>query len=166
LNNSGKTRKPLNLKITYLTVAKRLKGIYVLIIQINQTIQPKIGALGRLTFTEGLYAYVGSAQNNLELRVARHRRKEKRLFWHIDYLLNNEAAKVMAVYYKPGLKTEECKIASLIEANAQPIAGFGCSDCNCRSHLFRVQNFGFLRGRVKPLKAQNENAELAQRLVN
>jgi Uri superfamily endonuclease len=134
-------------------VAKRLKGIYVLIIQINQTIQPKIGALGELTFTEGLYAYVGSAQNNLELRVARHRRREKRLFWHIDYLLNNEAAKVMTVYYKPGRKTEECKIASLLEANAQPIARFGCSDCTCSSHLFHAQNFDFLQGYMQPLKA-------------
>jgi Uri superfamily endonuclease len=127
-------------------MAKRLKGVYVLIIRINQAIQLKIGALGELAFAEGLYAYVGSAQNNLELRVARHRRKEKRLFWHIDYLLNNEAAEVMTVYYKPGRKTEECKIASLLEANAQPIAGFGCSDCNCNSHLFWAKNFGFLQG--------------------
>jgi Uri superfamily endonuclease len=146
-------------------MAKRLKGIYVLIIQINQAIQPKIGALGELAFTEGLYAYVGSAQNNLELRVARHRRKEKRLFWHIDYLLNNEAAKVISVYHKPGCKTEECRIASLLEANAQPIAGFGCSDCSCSSHIFHAQNFDFLRGCMQPLKAQNENAELAKQLV-
>ena len=137
-------------------MAKQLKGIYVLIIQINQAIQPQIGALGRIAFTEGLYAYVGSAQNNLELRVARHQRKEKPLFWHIDYLLNNEAAKVMAVYYKPGCKTEECKIARLLEANAQPIAGFGCSDCHCSSHLFHGQNFDFLRVSMQPLKAQDE----------
>jgi len=143
-------------------MAKRLKGIYVLIIQINQAIQPKIGALGELTLTEGLYAYVGSAQNNLELRVARHQRREKRLFWHIDYLLNNEAARVIAVYYKPGCKTAECKIASLLEANAQPIAGFGSSDCHCGSHLFQAQNFDFLREYVRPLEAQDENASQAK----
>ena len=136
-------------------MAKLLKGIYVLIIQIDKAIKPQIGALGELIFHEGLYAYVGSAQNNLELRVARHRRKEKPLFWHIDYLLNNEAAKVMAVYYKPGRKTEECKIARLLEANAQPIAGFGCSDCHCSSHLFHVQNFDFLREHMQPLKMQD-----------
>jgi len=142
-------------------VAKRLKGIYVLVIQINKAIQTKIGALGELSFTEGLYAYVGSAQNNLELRVARHRRKEKRLFWHIDYLLNSGAAKITAVYYKPGCKTEECEIASLLEANAQPITAFGCSDCSCSSHLFHAQNFDFLRRCVQPLKAQDETAEVA-----
>jgi Uri superfamily endonuclease len=61
-----------------------LKGIYVLIVKINKTINVNIGALGLLNFPEGLYAYVGSAQNNLELRVKRHQSKEKRLFWHIN----------------------------------------------------------------------------------
>ena len=135
-----------------------MNGTYVLIIEVKITIRTNIGALGELTFSSGLYAYVGSAQNNLELRVKRHERKDKPLFWHIDYLLNNEAAKVIAVYYKTGPKTEECKIASLLEANAQPIAGFGCSDCSCSSHLFYAQNFDFLRGYMQPLKAQDENA--------
>ena len=125
-------------------------------------IRANVGALGELKFPQGMYAYVGSAQNNLELRVKRHERKDKPLFWHIDYLLNNEAAKVMAVYYKLGYKMEECKIASLLEANARPIAGFGCSDCSCSSHLFHAQNFDFLRGYMQPLKAQDKNAELAK----
>lgn len=139
-----------------------MKGIYVLIIRINKSIHPKIGALGELTLTEGLYAYVGSAQSNLELRVARHLRKHKRLFWHIDYLLNNEAAKVIAVYSREGTKAEECKIARLLRAKAQPIAGFGCSDCSCSSHLFRAENFDFLQEHLKPLRAEDEYAELAQ----
>jgi hypothetical protein len=71
-----------------------MKGIYVLIIKLKYSICIRVGALGDLTFPSGLYAYVGSAQTNIELRVARHRRNEKRLFWHIDYLLNNEAAKI------------------------------------------------------------------------
>jgi Uri superfamily endonuclease len=94
--------------------AKPLKGIYILIIQINKNIRPKIGALGEVTFPAGLYAYVGSAQNNLELRVKRHLGKEKRLFWHIDYLLNNEAAKIIGIYCRQGGKTEECHIASYL----------------------------------------------------
>ncbi len=116
-----------------------MKGIYVLIVEINKTISVNIGALGLLTFPSGLYAYVGSAQNNLELRVKRHQGKQKRLFWHIDYLLNNEAAKVIGVYYTQGDRTKECKIASLLDKNAEPIAGFGCSDCQCESHLFSRQ---------------------------
>ena len=138
-----------------------MKGVYVLIIQIKMPIRTDVGALGELKFPQGMYAYVGSAQNNLELRVKRHERKDKPLFWHIDYLLNHEAAKVMAVYYKPGCKTEECKIASLLEANAQPITGFGCSDCPCSSHLFHAQNFDFLRRHMRRLTIQNDKADLS-----
>jgi Uri superfamily endonuclease len=97
-----------------------------------------------MTFPSGLYAYVGSAQNNLELRVKRHQSSQKRLFWHIDHLLNNELAKVIGIYYTNGNKTKECNIASLLEENAKPIAGFGCSDCHCESHLFHAENFSFL----------------------
>ncbi len=133
-----------------------MKGIYVLTIEIDKIIQPKIGSLGNLTFPAGLYAYVGSAQNNLALRVARHKRKEKRLFWHIDYLLNSEAAKIIGAYSMTGQKTEECSIARLIEANGgQPIAGFGCSDCQCSSHLFRAESFQFLEKVMQPLKRIN-----------
>jgi Uri superfamily endonuclease len=136
-----------------------LKGIYVLIIRVNKTISVTIGALGLLAFPEGLYAYVGSAQNNLELRVKRHQSSGKRLFWHIDYLLNNEAAKVIGVYFTQGVKAKECKIAHLLEENAEPIAGFGCSDCHCESHLFHAEKFGFLDKCMQPLTMQNINAE-------
>jgi Uri superfamily endonuclease len=129
-----------------------LKGIYVLIIKISQVINIQIGSSGMKNFPVGLYAYVGSAQNNLEKRVARHLRHEKRLFWHIDYLLNNEAAKVTTVYYVTGQKAEECSIAGMMEANsAMPIAGFGCSDCRCVSHLFGAGSFGFLEKRMQRL---------------
>jgi Uri superfamily endonuclease len=121
-----------------------LKGIYVLIVEVSKTISLNIGALGLLNFPSGLYAYVGSAQNNLELRVKRHQSREKRLFWHIDYLLNDEAAKVVGVYYTQGDRAKECKIARLLDRNAEAIAGFGCSDCHCESHLFIAENFGFL----------------------
>jgi Uri superfamily endonuclease len=91
-----------------------VKGIYLLIIQINQQIHPKIGALGEIAFSAGLYAYVGSAQNNLDARVRRHLSKEKRLFWHIDYLLADPAAKVIDVYCLEGEKMFECQTAQLL----------------------------------------------------
>jgi len=130
-----------------------LKGIYTLIIQLDVAIQIRIGALGNMSFPAGMYAYVGSAQNNLELRVRRHLRKEKKLFWHIDYLLADKAAKVTQVYYVFGDKDCECHIASLIAKKAMAIPGFGCSDCNCSSHLFYAESFQFLAGNVKELKS-------------
>ena len=129
-----------------------MKGIYVLIIQIQQAICLNIGALGELAFPAGLCAYVGSAQNNLELRVARHKRRAKRLFWHIDYLLNNEAATIINAYYMKGDKTQECNVADLIfQSGGKPISGFGCSDCRCVSHLFEAEKFDFLQTRMQCL---------------
>jgi Uri superfamily endonuclease len=121
-----------------------LQGIYVLIINVTKDVNVNIGALGRIAFKKGLYAYVGSAQSNLEQRIKRHFRSEKRLFWHIDYLLANHAAKITQVLYKKADKTEECKTAKIIGERGKSIAGFGCSDCRCKSHLFRINEYEFL----------------------
>ncbi len=142
-----------------------MKGIYVLVIRIRRNTRITVGALGEFAFPAGLYAYVGSAQNNLDLRVKRHIGKEKRLFWHIDYLLSNEAAKVINAYYVYGDKEEECRIAHLMEKNAEPFTGFGCSDCNCTSHLFHAVDFSFLGKFMQPLTMQNLSAELSQTLI-
>jgi Uri superfamily endonuclease len=117
----------------------------VLIIQVDKTVDVNVGALGKLTFEKGLYAYVGSAQANLEQRIKRHLAKEKQLFWHIDYLLNDNAARIVKVLYKQADKTEECDIAKAIGEKGEPVDSFGCSDCNCKSHLFRIGNYRFLQ---------------------
>jgi Uri superfamily endonuclease len=122
-----------------------LKGVYVLVVQVDEDTDVNVGAIGRLTFKKGLYAYVGSAQNNLEQRVKRHIRKGKRRFWHVDYLLGNEATKVIEVLYEQADKTEECAIAKVIGERGEPVDGFGSSDCNCKSHLFRIEDYGFLQ---------------------
>ena len=134
-------------------MADSLKGVYVLVIQVSAPIKVKVGALGELCFNQGLYAYVGSAQNNLELRVARHLRRDKKLFWHVDYLLSDPAAEVVDAFYKTGGKTEECRVAEQIAANGcEPLEGFGCSDCQCISHLYRIQDASFLRQAMQHLK--------------
>jgi Uri superfamily endonuclease len=133
---------------------KRLKGIYVLIIQISRDIAVQVGALGKLTFAKGLYAYVGSAQNNLEQRVRRHLRKEKRKFWHVDYLLDDDAAKVIAVFYKQAAKAEECAVAKAIGERGEAVAGFGASDCHCESHLLRVETYVFLQEFMRVLDVE------------
>ena len=122
-----------------------LKGIYVLIIRVAEDIDVNVGALGEMVFTKGLYAYVGSAQANLEQRVKRHLRSEKRKFWHIDYLLDHPAAKIVEVFFKEASKPEECKTAKVIGERSKPIAGFGCSDCNCKSHLFHIKNYELMQ---------------------
>jgi Uri superfamily endonuclease len=128
---------------------KSLAGIYVLIIQVGEDISVDVGALGETVFEKGLYAYVGSAQANLEQRVKRHLRREKKKFWHIDYLLDNSASKIIKVFYREAGKTEECETARIIGENSEPIAGFGCSDCHCKSHLFHIKNYAFIQETMK-----------------
>jgi len=121
-----------------------VKGVYVLIISVGKGIKVNVGALGSIFFERGLYAYVGSAQNGLERRVQRHLRKAKK-FWHIDYLLDDDALRVVKVFYKEAEKSEECKIAGKLSEKGVAVRRFGCSDCGCVSHLFRIDDCGLLR---------------------
>jgi Uri superfamily endonuclease len=134
-----------------------LKGIYVLIICLNKDSVVNIGALGKITFKRGMYAYVGSAQKNLEQRVQRHLRKEKKKFWHIDYLLDSDATTIARVFLKQASKAEECRLANELNLFSAPVIGFGCSDCHCKSHLFHVVDTRFLQecmqaSKMKPAK--------------
>jgi len=121
-----------------------VKGIYILVISISKNIRIGIGALGSKNFEKSLYVYVGSAQKHLEKRIERHLKKAKKKFWHIDYLLDNDAVEVLEVFCKEAEKLDECKIAKKICAKGIPIKGFGSSDCKCASHLFKVKDYEFL----------------------
>jgi Uri superfamily endonuclease len=132
-----------------------LKGVYVLIIELSQGAEVQVGALGIVHFAKGLYAYVGSAQDGLEKRIERHIRKEKRVFWHVDYLLENPDTRIRAVFVKEAPKTTECTIAVVIGQNGEAVAGFGCSDCRCLSHLHRIEGYDFLFGFMRELDMPN-----------
>jgi len=116
--------------------AKRTPGVYHLILRLPRASRIRVGRLGLQPFGAGYYVYTGSAMNGLEARVARHRRRRKRLRWHIDYLL--QKAEMAAVVLIPTRRRLECArncvVLSLPGASI-PVAGFGSSDCRCRSHL-------------------------------
>jgi len=129
-----------------------MKGVYVLLINVGKNLQLKIGSLGKMNFDKGKYAYVGSAQNNLEKRIERHMSKNKKKFWHIDYLLDNKSTKIVDTFYKKSIKSEECRIADKLGKTELPVLKFGCSDCNCESHLFKIRNLDvILRLRMEQL---------------
>ena len=86
-----------------------------------------------IEFKPGYYAYVGSAFNNIKKRVQRHLSTNKKLFWHIDYLL--QEAEVIEVFLLENKMKLECVIAENLSKLLQTIPGFGCSDCKCSSHL-------------------------------
>jgi Uri superfamily endonuclease len=119
-------------------------GIYTLLLFASKEVTLTIGKLGKQNFPRGYYTYTGSALGkgaaSLEHRIARHLRKEKRKFWHIDYLLADENVSVEAVIAAETNKKMECNINSHIKGikGAEvPVKGFGASDCrkNCGSHL-------------------------------
>ncbi|MEM0465358.1 MAG: GIY-YIG nuclease family protein [Candidatus Pacearchaeota archaeon] len=119
-----------------------MRGIYILIIRVKKPLKIKIGKLGIINFTKGNYAYIGSAQNNLEKRIMRHKSKskKKKLHWHIDYLLNNKNSKIIKIFYKKKSKKYECIIAKKLSKKRNIINKFGCSDCTCKSHLIKLEN--------------------------
>ncbi len=117
-----------------------MKGVYILLLRVNESIEINVGSLGKTLFNKGTYAYIGSAQNNLEKRVNRHLRKNKKIHWHIDYLTTNENVKIIKILYKQAEKEWECRIAKELIKTEKSINKFGSTDCNCKSHLFKLNN--------------------------
>lgn len=116
-----------------------MRGVYIIFLRVREDASIEIGGLGTIRFDRGLYAYVGSAQNSLEKRVARHRSRTKKLRWHIDYLTADERVMVEEAYAYELPRRYECILAEILAENSQkPIKGFGSSDCRCQSHLFKV----------------------------
>lgn len=136
-----------------------LKGVYVLMVSVDKPVTLRVGALGTVSFDRGLYAYVGSAQGNLEKRVERHLRKRKKLFWHIDYLLDSPKVRVDRVLFSRAGRTVECRIAKRMNSFAVAVKGFGSSDCDCVSHLFRLDDIGLGRLMNEKLSVMNLECE-------
>ncbi|MDR0900126.1 MAG: DUF123 domain-containing protein [Methanobrevibacter sp.] len=86
-------------------------------------------------FQEGTYIYIGSAMNSLIPRLNRHLSDEKKIHWHVDYLLANKNVAIEEIIFNIGEKRIECDLAKSIAKNGDEIPKFGCSDCNCNSHL-------------------------------
>lgn len=108
---------------------------YQLVIRIKNEVTIAIGKFGVFTFPAGIYTYTGSAKKNYEARIARHLSKNKKLKWHIDYLLADSNVDVLEV-----LRTDVPECTFNQQTKGTPlITGFGSSDCkhNCGSHLLK-----------------------------
>jgi Uri superfamily endonuclease len=124
-----------------------------------------VGKLGYIYFPKAFYAYVGSAMNGLETRLAHYLRDSEKPHWHIDYLLKQAklqdiilcpsepfAPSVIASEAKQSHSTQgklreeshraqgklrvECFLAQALAGEFQFIPNFGASDCRCKSHLY------------------------------
>ena len=127
-----------------------LRGTYCLCISLGRALELEIGALGMIGFDPGLYVYVGSALNGLEARVRRHIRTSRGDYrathWHVDYLLREPEVEIGGVYVLLSDLREECRIAGEVMKLGASVKGFGCSDCRCEAHLFRVDSCDVLSG--------------------
>ena len=111
-----------------------MRGTYALFVHVPYDLILSIGELGTLSLKAGYYAYIGSALGGLKQRVSRHLREEKKLQWHIDYLLTR--AKPVDVIVAGSKERKECEVAKKLAKELASIRGFGSGDCRCESHLF------------------------------
>lgn len=122
-----------------------VKGTYCLCIKVSEDTVIKVGALGDLNFSGGNYVYVGSALNSLYPRLDRHlkhsRGEHNVTHWHIDYLLREQAVSIDQIYMNDNGEKLECILAETVADSGIPVQKFGCSDCKCNSHLFKVESF-------------------------
>ena len=86
-------------------------------------------------FKKGYYVYIGSAMNSLVPRLNRHLSDEKKMHWHIDYLLKSPDCHIRDILFNISEERIECALAESISKDGEEIPGFGCSDCSCSSHL-------------------------------
>ncbi|GAB6878755.1 hypothetical protein JCM17823_10290 [Halorubrum gandharaense] len=116
-------------------------GTYTLLVELPEPATVTVGALGECRFPAGAYAYTGSALGSGGFsRVDRHRRvaagEHDVRHWHVDYLLGHPATRIRGVVTTDELDVE-CAVAGRLPEG--PVAEFGASDCDCRSHLAGVE---------------------------
>ena len=126
--------------------SKKKIGVYCLILYLPKNKTMQIGKLGKIEFKKGYYCYVGSAFNNLDKRINRHRKttrnSSKKLKWHIDYL--REHCRIINVFYvvvdKKQNNLEDVLSNKIKEISNTSIDKFGASDSKCKSHLHYFVN--------------------------
>ena len=109
--------------------------LYVVLTSVPRCTTVPVGALGRVVFERGWYAYVGSAARARRARVARHLALDKPLRWHADYLF--AAFPARRAWLVDGA-AGECELAGALAAlpgaSRRP-RRFGAGDCRCAGHL-------------------------------
>lgn len=114
------------------------EGVYQLLRYLPRKKKIEVGRKGIFNFSKGYYVYTGSAKRGLKGRILRHLRKDKKKFWHIDYLLPHAKIKDVAIH----LQKSECywnnKLSELLDSSVLA-KGFGSSDCGCVSHLLHFK---------------------------
>jgi len=118
---------------------KPKSGSYALILFCPKGKLVQIGKLGLLQLRRGFYVYIGSAlgPGGVRARLAHHRKLSLRPHWHIDYLRPHTCLDWIW-YSHDRIRREHrwARIVSGLRGASVPLAGFGSSDCRCKTHLF------------------------------
>ena len=114
-------------------------GTYILLLHCARAATVDVGSLGGLRITPGWYLYVGSAfgPGGVRARCRRHLHGG-RPHWHLDYL--RPLCRLQEIWYSHDPRRREHQWAALLARRPsahQPFPGFGASDCDCPTHLFR-----------------------------
>ncbi|MCW4022871.1 MAG: GIY-YIG nuclease family protein [archaeon] len=141
-------------------------GVYTLLLFVSHEVTVTAGKLGKQKFPRGYYTYTGSALGkgaSLKNRISRHLKKEKKMFWHIDYLLANKSVSVRLIVVAETKKKIECKVNCYLKDTSGAkilVKGFGASDCknNCESHLL------YFPDNAEPKKLIREHVKNLQEL--
>lgn len=108
---------------------------YVLVLQ-KRTSSPVLLGKETVTMERGFYLYVGSAKRAMRARLARHLTKQKRLFWHVDYVTSCPDVTVKAIFFS---SRGECATLKEVIALGIPFGRrLGASDCTCPSHFIYI----------------------------
>ncbi|WP_297437023.1 DUF123 domain-containing protein [Thermococcus sp.] len=110
-----------------------MRGSYFLVIQLDA--DGEIRTKGKVfQLREGHYVYVGSAMNSLEKRVGRHFKRDKKLHWHIDYLLRK--ARLLRAYLIPSEERLEERLSLEVSKYGEPVKDFGAGDVRVNTNLY------------------------------
>ncbi len=121
------------------------RGTYALLVRVREGAEVTIGSLGDVPVEPGVWVYVGSGMGSgptgLKGRLKRHLETADAgrdvKHWHIDHLLDALKPEILGAWVLEGSK--ECLLARAVGEVAEgKIPGFGCTDCDCETHLFKA----------------------------
>ncbi len=123
-----------------------IKGAYLLFFKLNGDYSGKIGVLGKVNLSEGVYVYVGSGlgPGGVWSRIKRHLSPIKtKKHWHIDYLTTSSLFQPLKIAVVEGNESLEEVIAEILVGSGYYSIvhpKFGSTDKRSPTHLFKLVN--------------------------
>ncbi len=134
-------------------------GTYALVLSARGSALIRVGRLGRLQLQSGFYVYVGSAlgSGGVRARLRHHWEPSIRPHWHIDYLRRHTSPEEVWYCHDPLSREHQwARYLGTQPGVSIPLAGFGASDCHCKSHLYFFRSRPSKHAFVRSLRASGE----------